>query len=97
MDRGEVSLEDVGSVEALFGGRAGARAKSAHHSALVMGQCVSVFVVFAGKPFLIVFTGQDWAFLRSLGLMCKHVSFQVFEDFAAIRMRASTFLPTLLI
>lgn len=92
-----MSFEDIGSVEALLCGRAGARAKTADHGALVMGQSMSILVVLSGKALLVVFTCQDGTFLWSLGLVSQHVCFQVFEDFAAISMGASTLLSALVI
>jgi hypothetical protein len=61
-----------------------------------MGQGVSVLVVFARKPFVMVFAGDNGAFLRSLGLVGQHMGFEILEDLAAVGMRASTFLGALL-
>lgn len=89
MDRSQVSLEDVGPVEALFYRRARARAETAYHGTLVMGQGVSILVVFSRKAFLIVLTVQDWTFFWPFRLMCQHMGFQILEDSAAVGMRTS--------
>ena len=62
-----------------------------------MGQSVSVLVILSSKALLIVFTSQDGAFLGSLRLMSQHMSLQIFEDLAAICMRASALLAAVLV
>lgn len=62
----------------------------------VMGQGVSVLVVFARKSFVVIFAGDDGAFLRSLGLVGQHMRFEILEDLATVGMWASTFLGALL-
>ena len=91
---GKVSLEDIRSVEALFGGRSRARAESTHHITLVVGEGVSILIVFAGEPFLMVRTGRNWALFRPLRLMGQHMCFQVFEQSAAAWMKTSIALAS---
>ena len=86
-----MALEDVGAVEALFRGGAGARAETAYHCALVVGQGVAVLVVLAGKALDVVLAVQDRALLWSLGLVSQHVGFQVFEDSATVGVWAAAF------
>ena len=69
MNRGQMTLEDIGAVKALLRGGARAGAKIAHHSALVVGQGVPILVVLACKSFLVILARNDWAFLRPLRLM----------------------------
>ena len=70
-----MTLEDVGSVEAFLGSRAGSRAESADHVALIMSQSVAVLVVLASKAFMVVSTRGDWALLWSLRLVGEHMRF----------------------
>ena len=70
-----MSLEDISTVEAFLGGRPRAWTEVAHHGALVVRQSVTILVVFAREAFLMVFTSDDRAFLRSFGLMCQHMGF----------------------
>lgn len=65
MEGSQVTLEDICSIEALFGGRARAGAKSADHSTLVMRQSMTVLVVLSCKSLLVVLARHDGAFLRS--------------------------------
>ena len=92
-----MSFEDIGSVEALLRWRSRPGTKATDHGSLVVGQGVSIFVVLSCKALLVVFTSQDGTFLGTFGLMCEHVGLQVFEDFAALGMRASSLFPTFLI
>ena len=87
-----MSLEDIGAVERLLGCRPGAWAEATHHSTLVMSQGVSVLVIFAGETLRVVLAGEDRALFRSLGLVGKHMRFQVLEDLATVGMWAATFL-----
>jgi hypothetical protein len=94
MNRSQVSLENIGPVEALLGGRARAWAEAAHHGTLVMGQGVSIFVILACKTFLVVLASQDGTFLGSLGLMGQHVGLEILENLSALRVRAATLFST---
>lgn len=49
-----MTLEDICSVEALFRGGSGPRAKPANHGTLVVGQSVTVLVVFTSETFGVV-------------------------------------------
>ena len=62
-----------------------------------MGQGVTVLVILASEAFDVIFTSKDRAFLGSLGLVSKHVSFQIFEDSSAVWVRASPFLFALFV
>lgn len=92
-----MAFEDIGPVEALLGGGARAWTEAADHGALVMGQSMSVFVVFSCETLLIVFACQDGAFFWSFRLVGKHVCLQIFENLATVRVRASTLFSALLI
>lgn len=89
-----MSLKNICTIEALLRGGTRAGAEAAHHRALVMGQSVSVLVVLSRKAFVMVLTSDDGALLGSLGLMGQQVSFEILEDLATIRMRASTLFGT---
>ena len=69
MYRGQVSLENIGPVKALLGWRPRSWAEATDHGTFVVGQGVSVLVVLSSKALLIIFTGQDGAFLGPFGLM----------------------------
>lgn len=92
MNSGQVSLEYICSVERLFGRRPRARAEAANHGALVVGQCVAVLVVFAGKTLDVVFAGLDGTLLGSLILVSEHVRLEVLEYLAAIGIGAPLLL-----
>jgi hypothetical protein len=92
MHSSEVTLENIGPVKGLLGGRARARAESTHHGTLIVGQGMPVLVVFASKAFDVVLTREDGAFLGSLRLMRKHVGLEVLEGLPAIGMRTSLLL-----
>lgn len=85
-------FEDVRTVEALFRGASRAGAEAAHHSALVVGQGVSVLVVLAGKAFGVVFASGNWALLRALVLVREHVRLEVLEVLAACGVWAKAFV-----
>jgi hypothetical protein len=89
-----MTLEYIGAVEALFSRRSGTGTESTHHCPFVMGQCVSIFVIFACKPLEVVFAVDDRAFFRSLALVGQHVSPEILEGSAAVGPGASSFLAT---
>lgn len=95
--RGKVAFENVGSVEALLGGRPRTWAEATHHGPLVVSQGVSVLVVFAGEALDVVFARHNGALLRSLGLVREHVGLEVLEDSATVWMGAAALLLALLI
>ncbi|KAG9796151.1 hypothetical protein KCU88_g160, partial [Aureobasidium melanogenum] len=64
-----MSLENVGAVEALLGGSARPRTKSAYHGTLVMGQGMSVLVILPSEALLVVLTCHDGTFLGPFSLM----------------------------
>lgn len=86
-----MALEDVGSIEALFGGGARAGTETADHCAFVVGEGVAVFVVFARESLGVVFAGHYGAFFGSLGLVGEHVCFEIFEDATAVGEWAAAF------
>lgn len=90
MDRGQVALEDVGTIKAFLRGRAGSWAESTDHVPFVVSEGVTIFVVLASKAFLVISTGSDWALLRPLRLMGKHMRFQILEWSTAVRVRAAS-------
>lgn len=97
MDRCQMSLEDVGSVEALFGWRPRSWAEAADHGAFVVGQGVSVLIVLSSEAFLVIFTGQDGAFFGPFRLMGQHMSLEVLEDFATVGVGTSSLLAALIV
>lgn len=90
MDRGQVALEDVCTIEALLRGGPRSRAEPTDHVSFVMGQSVPVLIVLASEAFLVISAGRNWTFLGSLRLVGKHMRFQVLEGSAAVRMRAAS-------
>ena len=93
----EMALENVRAVERLFSSRARSRTEAAHHGALVMRQCVSVLVVFPREAFEVVLARRDRTLLRSLGLVSKHVRFQILENATTLGKRAETLLSGLIV
>ena len=55
-----------------------------------MGKGMAILVVLTSEAFLVIGTGRNWALLGSLGLMCKHVCFQILEWSTAVWMRAAS-------
>ena len=49
-----------------------------------MGKGMAILVVLTSEAFLVIGTGRNWALLGSLGLMCKHVCFQILEWSTAV-------------
>lgn len=74
-----MSLEDIGTIEALFHMSASVVAEPTDHGSFVMCQGVPVPVVFAGKPFLVVSTTVEWALFWSHGPVCEQVGSEIFE------------------
>lgn len=92
-----MSLEHVRAIEALFGGGTGSRAESADHVAFIMGESVTILVIFSSESFLMVDARGDRTLFWSLGLVGEHVRFEIFERSATVRMWASCSLPAILI
>lgn len=69
MHGGQMTLEDICSVEALFRRRPRPRAKPADHGTFIVGQSVTVLVVLTSETFGVVFASDNGAFFRSFGLM----------------------------
>lgn len=97
VDGRQMPLEDVCSVEALLGSRARARTEPTDHGTLVVGQSVSILVVFACEALEVVFTGDNGTLLRSLGLVGEHVGSQVSKDTSTVRMGTSVRLPAFIV
>jgi hypothetical protein len=97
VNRGEVSLEDVGAVKRLLSCRTGARTEPAHHGTLVMGESVPILIVFSCEPFEMVFAGCDWALLRPFILVGEHVGFEILEDASTFWQRAETLRSAFLV
>lgn len=85
----KVTLEHIGAVEALFGSFTAVGTEAADHGALVVGQGVSVLVVFASETFLVVLARHDRTLFRALGLVCEEMSFEILEEPTTIRVCAS--------
>ena len=83
-------LENVCAVEALLSGRAWTRTETAYHSPFIMGQCMSILVVFPCEALLVILASRDRALLWPLRLMGKHVCLEVLEDSTAFGNRAKT-------
>lgn len=84
-----MAFEDVRAIEAFL--RSGTRtgAKPAYHRALVMGQGMTILVVFPSKAFQMILASEDWTLFRPLRLMRQHVSFEILEQSAALRVWTS--------
>lgn len=65
VERSQVTLEDICSIEALLRRRARAGAESADHSTFVMRQGMTVLIVLSCKSLLVVLARCDGAFLWS--------------------------------
>jgi hypothetical protein len=63
MDGGQMSLEDICTVEGLFCRRSGTRAKTAHHGAFVVCESMPVLIVLPTKAFDMIIASLDRAFL----------------------------------
>lgn len=92
VNRGEVSLEDVGAVKRLLGGRPRSGAEATDHVALVVRQGMTVLVILASKPLNVVLACRDGALLRALSLMGEHVGLEILEGLAALGIGASLLL-----
>lgn len=92
-----MSLEDIGTVEALLCSRSTARAEAADHSALVVSESVPVLVVLPGEALDVVFAGRDRALLWPFVLVGKHVCLQVLEHASALGEWAETLLACLIV
>lgn len=88
MSADQVTFEYVDSIEACLRCRALTRAESADDRRLVVSRDeVPVAVILAREPSLVKVTARNWTLLWSFSLVCEHMSFQVFELFAAIWVR----------
>lgn len=85
-------LEDVCTVETLFGRAARAWAETAHHSALVVSQGVAVLVILPGKALGMILACGNWALLRALILVSEHMCLQVLEVPATSRVWAKALI-----
>lgn len=65
-----MALEHISAVEGLGMRGAGARAKGAHHGALVVSQGVAILVVLAGEAFDMVLACFDWTLFGAFFLVC---------------------------
>lgn len=74
-----MSLEDIGSIEALLCCTPTSRTETTHHCALVMGQGVSVLVILASEAFDVVFASWNRALLGTLLLVREHVRLEVLD------------------
>lgn len=92
VDRGEVSLEDVGAVKRLLGRRPRSGAEATDHVALVVRQGMTVLVILASKPLNVVLASGDGALFRALSLMGEHVGLEILEGLAALGIGASLLL-----
>lgn len=85
----QVTLKDVGAVEDAFALQVLLRAQWADQGAAIVRQSVPVAVILARKAFAVVDAAARRTLLRTLSLMGEHVSSQVAQDAAAVRMRAA--------
>ena len=65
-----MSLENIGTIEALLRRGSIARTEAAHHGALVMGKSMPVLVILSRESLDVVVTCLNGALLRALILMC---------------------------
>ena len=79
-----MTLEYIRAVKALLGRRAGAGTETANHRPLIMRQSMAVLVILSRKAFPVVVASGDWALLRALKLMSKHVRLKVLECLATV-------------
>ena len=79
MHGSQMSLEDIGTIEALFSRAATAWTETAHHCAFVVCQGMSILVIFPREAFRVILACRDWTFLRPLVLVCEHVRLQVLD------------------
>ena len=90
-----MSLENISAVEALLGSAAAAWAEAADHGPRIVGQSVSVLVVFSSEPLCVVFARGDWALLGPFVLMRQHVSLEILDVSATCCNRAQSFVGIL--
>lgn len=84
MHGSQVPLEDIGTIERLFSRRSRARAESTDHRPLVVGQSVSVFVIFAREALDMIITCLNGTLFRPLILVSDLVSFHVLKFLEAL-------------
>lgn len=92
-----MTLEDVGTIEAFLEGRAGAWAETTHHISFVVSQSMSILIVLSSKAFVVVGAVDDWALLRSLRLMGKHMCLEILERPATVWVGAAASLSSFVI
>lgn len=85
-----MTLEHVGTVEALLRCTTAPGTETAYHRSLVVSESVPVFVVLSCKALGIVFARRDWTFLRTFVLVCKQVCLEIFYLSTAGSDRADT-------
>ena len=51
---------------------------------------MAILIVLPSEAFLVVSAGYDWALLRSLRLVGKHMRFQILERSTTVRMGAAS-------
>ncbi len=90
MNARKVPFEHICPIEKFCCRRTTGRAEPTDHDALVMREGVPILIIFPCKSFCVIIACLDWTFFHSVVLVCKHVSFQVFEDFSAFGICAAT-------
>lgn len=83
VNRGQVSLENIGTVEGFLGGGSRSWAETTNHGTFVMCESVSLAIVLASKSLAVVLASHDWALLWSLILMSEHVGLEIAELLSA--------------
>ncbi len=58
---------------------------------------MAILVVFSCKAFSVVRTSRNGTLFRPFWLVGEHVRLQILEGFAAVRVRAANFLPSILV
>ena len=90
MHRSQMSLEDIGPVEALFGCAATAWTEAAHHCAFVVCQGMSVLVILPSEAFRVILAGWDGTFFRPFVLVREHVRLEILDMTTACRYRTQS-------
>lgn len=92
MDRREMSLEHVCSVEALLRSASTPRTEPTHHCAFVVCQGMPVLVILSREAFDVILAGRDRTLFRPRLLVRKHVCLEILEVTAAGGNWAETFV-----